>query len=287
MRVRERAKILRTSVTATKLNGEEVEIEGRNQRSYGPPPRVSYGTGSARTLAASSSPVFAVSRSPVSQSSPYILLPYADFNVIKFRSEGSQARLGCHLHRPALAEGQQFSKLWSQGGSVELGANLWRGLGIATDVTGTNAGSIGSSGIPLSMVPVTFCPRYRWHAQKKLSLCGAALLREANGFRSLFPTPSGSHQHANSMALQIGGAEQQIRYPPLRRGMVTHAISEWHRQHPEHPASGFRHCGPVRALIRLASGMWVADFPRSHATDLCRIETHCGVRHLASLSDSI
>jgi predicted porin len=94
---------------------------------------------------------------------------------------------------------------WSQGGSVELGANVWRGLGIAADVTGTHAGSIGSSGIPLSMVTVTFGPRYRWYTQKKLSLYGEALLGEASGFRSLFPSASGSRSDANSMALQIGG----------------------------------------------------------------------------------
>jgi hypothetical protein len=94
---------------------------------------------------------------------------------------------------------------WSQGGSVELGANVWRGLGIAADVTGTNAGSIGSSGIPLSMVTVTFGPRYRWVARKSLSLYGETLFGEANGFRSLFPTTFGGDRSANSMALQIGG----------------------------------------------------------------------------------
>jgi hypothetical protein len=102
-------------------------------------------------------------------------------------------------------EASSSQNFWSQGGSIELGVNAWRGLGIAADVTGTHAGSIGSSGIPLSIVTATFGPRYRWHAQKKLSLYGEALLGEANGFRSLFPSSSGAQSSANSMALQIGG----------------------------------------------------------------------------------
>jgi hypothetical protein len=34
---------------------------------------------------------------------------------------------------------------------------------------------------------------------------GEALLGEANGFNSLFPTPFGSQSDANGLALQIGG----------------------------------------------------------------------------------
>ena len=94
---------------------------------------------------------------------------------------------------------------WMQGGSIELGANVWNGLGIATDITGTHAGSIGSSGPPLSLVTVTFGPRYRWHAGQHLSLYGEGLIGEANGFRSIFPTHSGSQADANGFAVQAGG----------------------------------------------------------------------------------
>jgi len=94
---------------------------------------------------------------------------------------------------------------WLQGGSVELGANVWRGWGIAADVTGTHAGSIGASGIPLSLVTVTFGPRYRWHASRRLSLFGQGLIGEANGFRSIFPAATGTLADTNGLATQVGG----------------------------------------------------------------------------------
>jgi Outer membrane protein beta-barrel domain len=94
---------------------------------------------------------------------------------------------------------------WMQGGSIELGANLYRGWGIAADVTGTHTGSIGTSGLQLSLVTTTFGPRYRWHADRRLSLYGQGLIGEANGFRSVFPATAGSQPDANGFAAQVGG----------------------------------------------------------------------------------
>jgi hypothetical protein len=92
-----------------------------------------------------------------------------------------------------------------EGGSIQLGANVFRGWGLAADVTGTHSSSIGQSGIPVSVVTATFGPRYRWHAQRKLSFYAEALAGEANGFKGLYPGPSGSQPDANGLALQIGG----------------------------------------------------------------------------------
>jgi opacity protein-like surface antigen len=100
---------------------------------------------------------------------------------------------------------QTSQNFWVQGGSIELGANVWRGWGIAADVTGTHTGSIGSSGLPLSLVTTTFGPRYRWHADRRVSLYGQALIGEANGFRSIFPATAGSQPDANGFAAQLGG----------------------------------------------------------------------------------
>jgi hypothetical protein len=94
---------------------------------------------------------------------------------------------------------------WTQGGSMELGSDVWKGFGIAADVTGTHAASIGTSGIPVSLVTVTFGPRFRWHAEKRASVYGQALLGEADGFRSLYPTPAKADVSANGLALQVGG----------------------------------------------------------------------------------
>jgi outer membrane immunogenic protein len=94
---------------------------------------------------------------------------------------------------------------WLEGGSIELGANVWHGVGIAASIRGTHSGSIGSSGIPISLVTVTFGPRYRWHADHKLSAFGQGLVGEANGFSSFFPTPAGGQSDANGLATELGG----------------------------------------------------------------------------------
>jgi hypothetical protein len=94
---------------------------------------------------------------------------------------------------------------WMQGGSIELGTNTWRGLGIAANVSGTHTGAIGATTIPLSIVTATFGPRYRWHADHRVSIYCEGLIGEANGFKSLFPTITGAQTSVNSLASQAGG----------------------------------------------------------------------------------
>jgi len=94
---------------------------------------------------------------------------------------------------------------WMQGGSIQIGANVWHGWGVAADVTGIHAGSIGSSGVPISLVTTTFGPQYRWHADRTLSLYGQGLIGEANGFRSVFPAQAGAQSSSSSFAIQTGG----------------------------------------------------------------------------------
>jgi len=59
--------------------------------------------------------------------------------------------------------------------------------------------------VPLSLVNLTVGPRYRWHADRRVSLYGEGLIGEANGLRSLFPTTMGSQPDANGFAAQVGG----------------------------------------------------------------------------------
>ena len=95
--------------------------------------------------------------------------------------------------RTNLTTGNSF---WMQGGSAEAVGVFPHGLGLVADVTGLHAGSISSTQVPLSLVFVTFGPRYTWrapwHAGKHdLSLFGQALVGEAHGFDGLFPSPVG------------------------------------------------------------------------------------------------
>jgi peptidoglycan-associated lipoprotein len=94
---------------------------------------------------------------------------------------------------------------WMQGGSMELATDVWKGFGIAVDITGLHTNSVGSGGVPLSLITATFGPRYRWHPSHRVSLYSQVLTGEANGFDSVFPTPSGVDMSANSLALQMGG----------------------------------------------------------------------------------
>ena len=115
---------------------------------------------------------------------------------------------------------------WMQGGAVELGANVWHGLGIAANITGTHAGSIGMSGVPLSLVTVTFGPRYRWHAEHRISIYGEGLIGEANGFRSIFPAMAGQQSEANGFASQVGGG---IDYKLSDRLAIRALDAAWSR----------------------------------------------------------
>ena len=101
-----------------------------------------------------------------------------------------------------LNSGQNF---WMEGGSMELGVNAFRGFGFAAAFTGSRTSSIGSGGIPLSLVTETFGPRYRWHDGHRLSFYGEGLVGEANGFGSLFPSTFGAQTDASALATQVGG----------------------------------------------------------------------------------
>jgi outer membrane immunogenic protein len=99
---------------------------------------------------------------------------------------------------------------WMQGGSVELSARAYRGLGIVADVTGLHTASAGA-GTPLNLVTTTFGPQYTWQTHGRgasgrcLSLFGHGLVGEAHGFDSLFPGASGTAKDALSLAVQVGG----------------------------------------------------------------------------------
>ncbi len=101
---------------------------------------------------------------------------------------------------------------WMQGGSVEVGVPVVHGLEAALNVTGSHADSIGSSGVPLSLLTFTAGPRYRFTVGKKVSVYGEGLFGVARGLESQFPS-SGQllpNTRASSFAMQLGGG---VDYP--------------------------------------------------------------------------
>jgi hypothetical protein len=94
---------------------------------------------------------------------------------------------------------------WAEGAAAEIGVDAFRGFGIAANFTGARTSNIGTTGTALSLVTVTFGPRYRWHDGHRLSLYGEGLVGEANAFSSLFPSTFGAQTDANALATQVGG----------------------------------------------------------------------------------
>jgi len=98
------------------------------------------------------------------------------------------------------------ANFWMQGGSVELQARFYHGLGVVAEIAGAHIANIQSSGVNLDMVTATFGPRYNWApAHRRYELFGQVLAGEANGFHSVFPTRNAVIDSSNSLALKMGG----------------------------------------------------------------------------------
>jgi hypothetical protein len=103
---------------------------------------------------------------------------------------------------------------WLHGGSVNGGVSLFRGLGVAANLTGEYGSNI-ASGLNLGKVAFMAGPRYtlgtsRWserflHGKHGTSVFGEALFGFAHGFDSLFPTSTGITSSATSFSMQVGG----------------------------------------------------------------------------------
>jgi peptidoglycan-associated lipoprotein len=99
--------------------------------------------------------------------------------------------------------GEEFSM---QGGSVQAQARLWRRLCAVADVAGFHTGNVNGSGIGLDLITATFGPRYVWSpSRSRVVFFGQALIGEAHGSNSIFPSSTGTNSSGNSFALQLGG----------------------------------------------------------------------------------
>lgn len=100
---------------------------------------------------------------------------------------------------------------WLQGGSVELSTQSYHGLGLAANITGTEVGNAANRGTGLNMLTTTFGPRYTWYKPShnfhthSVAVFGQALIGEAHGWDSYFPTAQGVQNDFISFALKVGG----------------------------------------------------------------------------------
>lgn len=102
--------------------------------------------------------------------------------------------------------GDTDNGFWMQGGSIQVHARLWHGLGIVGDVAGMHTASTSGSKVGLDLLTATFGPRYTWApAHGHYSIFGQALAGEANGLDSVFPSSLGTKASASSVAVYLGG----------------------------------------------------------------------------------
>jgi len=125
------------------------------------------------------------------------------------------------------AQDSSKNSFWLQGGSVQLDAQVWRGLGGVADITGEHSANINSTGVNLDMVIATFGPRYTLRpAHGRLALFGQALAGVANGFNGVFPSPNGAQETATRLALKLGGG---ANYSLSHRVAVRLIEADWLR----------------------------------------------------------
>jgi hypothetical protein len=152
--------------------------------------------------------------------------------------------------RASSAPGSSF---WLQGGSVKLGAELYHGLGIAFNVTGTYTKSIPGSSTGLGLLTTTIGPRYT-HAlarqssglRGKTSVFAEGLIGEAHAFKGLFPAPGGTLDSSWSFASQLGGG---VDVGVSRHLAVRMAEASWVRMQLPNAL------GNVQNDLRLGAGL--------------------------------
>jgi hypothetical protein len=143
------------------------------------------------------------------------------------------------------------NRFWLQGGSVQVHAQFWRGLGAVADVSVIRSGHLERSGPGLDLVTAAFGPRYTWSPpgpyEGRYALFGQFLVGDASGMNGIFPTATGAiHSSANSFGMYLGGGVNV----PLRNRLTLRAFeADWlHTQMPN-AASG------VQNSLRLGAGL--------------------------------
>jgi hypothetical protein len=92
-----------------------------------------------------------------------------------------------------------------QGGSAQVQARLWHGMGIVGDVAGFHTGNVNNTGVGLDLITATFGPRFTLPAHHRIILFGQVLAGIAHGMNSEFPSSTTLNSSGNSVALQMGG----------------------------------------------------------------------------------
>jgi hypothetical protein len=95
----------------------------------------------------------------------------------------------------------------SQGGGVELSFQFRKGFAAVASFNGFHTNQSGYS-VPVNVIVESFGPRYTFHPvgrKHPINIFLQGLAGEANGFKGLYPSPTGATTNAKSLAYEAGG----------------------------------------------------------------------------------
>jgi hypothetical protein len=102
---------------------------------------------------------------------------------------------------------------WLKGGAMDASTTVWKGLGIAANLTGEHAANV-SGNVSLGKFAYMFGPRYTFHApryrgsmteKRGAEIFGEALFGDVHAFDSTFPGTNSVQTSANGFSMQMGG----------------------------------------------------------------------------------
>jgi hypothetical protein len=115
---------------------------------------------------------------------------------------------------------------WLQGGGMNAAVTVYRGLGVAANLTGGHASNI-ANGVELDKVSFMMGPRYTYrrtnwfgHGSGGSSVFAEGLIGGVHGFNTVVPTANGVVGAASSFVFQVGGGVEV----PLRKGIGIRLI---------------------------------------------------------------
>lgn len=153
----------------------------------------------------------------------FLLIAYLGLNLVprsfaQYQAFSAQARnhLDVALNYQTMHSNPVWSgdNFWTHGGSAEISAQIWHGLGVVGEVSGLHSSNVNTYGIGLDIITFAFGPRYTIsHSRRRFSVHGQTLLGEAYGMNSVFPATAGATDSAQGRAFFIGGgADYSLRH---------------------------------------------------------------------------
>jgi len=151
----------------------------------------------------------------------------------KARAYASDAKLYAVQLKKYLADRRQFSlaltyedaganltyadpiSFQAQGGGAELAFQFRRGFAAVGTIHGFHTNQSGFS-VPVNVLIEAFGPRYTFRpigTKHPINIFAQGFVGEANGFKGLYPSPTGPTTNANSLAYEAGGG-MDISYTP-------------------------------------------------------------------------